>query len=729
MKKMSKLKKAISWLCLVILLLCMTACNSKTEDKASQEAQTVDNKEKEAARGRYVEHELQLPDGFEQESILYATQGKDGIEAFAYNAQGVLYHLSYLNGSWEQRECPWYQQLQVRNESLSSVILGDDGNYYVVSMLCNDKTGISTLVYCVSGETLIPVDLDFFDGNSESYPIILKLGVLKDGTFLYTDGSDFYIRSTENKELYYGEGCNDFFIHGDEILLKNQSGQCIDRMDTTGKRIQSYPVEFGIEDCIVGSYEDDIYIFSSKGGLYCCNRQGTLWQNLIDTSILTMPNVDPVALYAKQNGAYLDYQLVTTDQQRGFHLLSYEYDETMLATPSEEFTIYSLKENPTIRQAISAYKTAHPEIGIQYITSEESTSLSDTVRALNTELLAGNGADLLLLDGLPEQTYREKGILADITDLVEEHLNAGKLLKNVVEPFCVQEHYYSVPVKVMVPMVYGDQSVIESMDSLDSLCAYLKSHSREDVFDLDKNAIPETFLKLYYNEIVDAATKQVKAHALEQYAWLVQELIHRAEKCNTEAETDGETAEINDLGYGFGIYMGEKGDSSTRIAQLKEENLIAVPYYAQTKEGMQCENYHQILIPSSVVGINASSSHKEVVKDFVRTLLGDEVQSVANQDGFSLNPEVIEKNFVYDRFKDMGVVLSMGDSMAFFEPVTEEQLGAFKMILTTSEKTYSCDAVVFQMIVSGVSKYLEGRLEIGQFAQEMENQITTYLAE
>ena len=44
----------------------------------------------------------------------------------------------------------------------------------------------------------------------------------------------------------------------------------------------------------------------------------------------------------------------------------------------------------------------------------------DDIRTLNTELLGGNGADVLLLDGLSAESYIEKGILADLTDLADE---------------------------------------------------------------------------------------------------------------------------------------------------------------------------------------------------------------------------------------------------------------------------------------------------------------------
>ena len=58
---------------------------------------------------------------------------------------------------------------------------------------------------------------------------------------------------------------------------------------------------------------------------------------------------------------------------------------------------------------------------------------SDDIRTLNTELLSGNGADVLLLDGLPTQSYIDKGILEDITDLSEELMSSGEYLESMMK--------------------------------------------------------------------------------------------------------------------------------------------------------------------------------------------------------------------------------------------------------------------------------------------------------
>ena len=65
-----------------------------------------------------------------------------------------------------------------------------------------------------------------------------------------------------------------------------------------------------------------------------------------------------------------------------------------------------------MRQAASMFQLAHPDVRVELIdgqTEAGSTTVSDTIRALNTELLSGNGADVLVLDGLPADAYIEKG--------------------------------------------------------------------------------------------------------------------------------------------------------------------------------------------------------------------------------------------------------------------------------------------------------------------------------
>ena len=56
---------------------------------------------------------------------------------------------------------------------------------------------------------------------------------------------------------------------------------------------------------------------------------------------------------------------------------------------------------------------------------------SDDIRSLNTERLNGEGADVLILDRLPVDSYIEKGVLMDISGLRDELVKDSGMLENI----------------------------------------------------------------------------------------------------------------------------------------------------------------------------------------------------------------------------------------------------------------------------------------------------------
>ena len=59
----------------------------------------------------------------------------------------------------------------------------------------------------------------------------------------------------------------------------------------------------------------------------------------------------------------------------------------------------------------------------------------DAIRTLNTELLSGNGPDVLVLDGLPVENYIGQGMLLDLSSAVQPMLDPGAVLPNIASSF------------------------------------------------------------------------------------------------------------------------------------------------------------------------------------------------------------------------------------------------------------------------------------------------------
>ena len=76
------------------------------------------------------------------------------------------------------------------------------------------------------------------------------------------------------------------------------------------------------------------------------------------------------------------------------------------------------------------FQKKYPDI---YLTLEtgmsgnDGVTRTDALKTLNTEIMAGKGPDILILDGISSETYAEQGMLEDLSGILKE---AG-LLDNI----------------------------------------------------------------------------------------------------------------------------------------------------------------------------------------------------------------------------------------------------------------------------------------------------------
>lgn len=73
---------------------------------------------------------------------------------------------------------------------------------------------------------------------------------------------------------------------------------------------------------------------------------------------------------------------------------------------------------------------------------------------------------MLILDGMPIDSYIEKGILADISDVVDEIDTQDGILPNIKEGSKKDGKIYAMPVRFLIEIVEGDSSAVGSGSSL-----------------------------------------------------------------------------------------------------------------------------------------------------------------------------------------------------------------------------------------------------------------------
>lgn len=66
--------------------------------------------------------------------------------------------------------------------------------------------------------------------------------------------------------------------------------------------------------------------------------------------------------------------------------------------------LYTLKDNDQLWQSAKLFEEKFPEYQVVIdvgVSEEDGKTVSDAIRSLNTEIMAGNGPDIILMDGLP----------------------------------------------------------------------------------------------------------------------------------------------------------------------------------------------------------------------------------------------------------------------------------------------------------------------------------------
>ena len=78
-------------------------------------------------------------------------------------------------------------------------------------------------------------------------------------------------------------------------------------------------------------------------------------------------------------------------------LLKYSWSEDTPSKPSKELKLYSLRDNTDIRQAISLFQKENADYYINFqtgISGEDGTTVSDALKTLNADIMAGKGPDI-----------------------------------------------------------------------------------------------------------------------------------------------------------------------------------------------------------------------------------------------------------------------------------------------------------------------------------------------
>lgn len=397
--------------------------------------------------------------------------------------------------------------------------------------------------------------------------------------------------------------------------------------------------------------------------------------------------------------------------------------------------IYSLKENSMIRSSLAFFRREHTDISINYTvgyTGEDGFSVSDAIRKLNTEIMADEGPDIIVLDNLPVEEYISKGVLEPVTDIVNE--KKDEIFFNMIEGYNKESEIFCVPTTFRIPVIIRNSEVVSAESSKAVIDQMEQQESpvltRQDfpyaamymfvTSDMvEKDGMNEEKLTAYYNDLL----------RLKEMGNVTDKIVGESDYSMNQTVDIfpyGESDVTSDIYFGeakAGVGQIAYADSYIKLNSARKQADIQFDYL--NKSG---GNYY---IPTEVLGINSRSSYKDAAKEFLSLYLTEEVQNT-NTMGFSINRNSMRNSAaVTDSPQYYSTIYKNLEDTSGLDLYTlsTDEFNELLQFVELADTPVRVDAVVTETVMGQADKILYEGLDVQTAVQTVCDKINLYLKE
>lgn len=618
------------------------------------------------------------------------------------------------------------------------------------------------------------------EGTAFSMPIqdmsnnLIKVKYSDDGKIFGSDCNGKILQinpQTGEIEQDFGSEVQSFGIAGKTLIATDYSGNTSLYDTVTGEPVQQDEVlaealkgklsemnfvTFGSEQVLflTGDEENSLYYCDSTG-LYRHIWGGSVQELLIDGAMnsLGTPGCELNAMVSLENNAFL-IALVQSDGN--VKLLKYTYSKDIPSRPSKELKIYSLYDNAEVRQAISMFQKANSDYYVSMetgITGEDGVTVSDALKTLNTDIMAGKGPDILIMDGMSIQSYREKGLLSDLSDVLDVLEKGDGCFENIARTYADDGTVFAIPSRFTIPVIQADADTMDTVSDLKHFTDRVEQLRKEDaqVAGIVKSDNPETLAEKLYQSYSPAIQKEDKTLDEEKVREFYTQLLRIYETGSYDYE-DQTAVSYNVIGMGgnvgsqfSGISEGVMELLGGKALKVNVGNMGSIMDYCQVLAvnsklekmdfGLMQLAGKKVYCPSAILGINSKSSKTEDAKKFVSYVLGKEVQSLNQGSGFPINKAAFDASTVDQSNGE--IMMSLVNSDIFTGEMVELDIywpkaSAFDRLkeqIESLDTSMLTDDIIWSAVKEQAVKCLEGESSVDDAVNTLIRKVNLYLAE
>lgn len=754
----------------MVMLLCILVFGGCSRDRAGEmDAQSgdgassnVEESGKGEAAGRFVESEVALPDGMKDLFGLRRLED-DSMEAVAQDSSNTWWILRSRNKG-EDWKCVEVQGKL--DDFMPGIAIAPDGR---VSFLGYAKSGT---VNGVTADTKGKTKKFSFDLPGQDTEKQLRQGVYDSQGKLYildhagavyrvnpqkgtcerafdTDGAAVNYISLAGRYLFavHDEGIFLYDTQKEEVI----AGQgVLDDLIKKDAGLSATDTDHGIPMVFAEGDGEDRILYANQKGIFHFTIGGSVAEELADASLTSLGG-GSLQFYdmAVWGGNEIVFALNTGED--GDKILRYSYDADAAAAPKQEITVYALEEHAFLRRAVTIFQKKYPDIHVNLeigTSGEDGVTWKDALSVLNTNILAGKGPDVLILDGMPVDRYIEKGALADISDVVSEVEQKDGIFTNIKDAQMCDGKLYCMPARFVIPLAEGDRNVTKSGGSLADLAqeAVRRKKTVEGAVIPKKGTM--TLLRDFFH--ADSAAWVTEDGSIDREA--LTEYLECAKKIYDVDSHSKKDDYMNDAAANEVLKTGERlgtlsasgllsGECSMDFGMMAgiSDFQVMVSTWKQTKADYCLLNSDKVRswIPYLQVGV-VTGDHTETAKSFVKELLGETVENQM-QNGFPVNKaayrKICETKMDDPAVKDKaGLMLSGsdgdGDTYSFsYVNLTQKQVDGLTELIEGLERPALTDRVIQEIVLEQGDKYLLGEQGLEDAVDAILKKVNLYLSE
>ena len=735
------------------------------------------NEPEPVAMGRYVEDVTDLSDrvsGYCSSLFRLA----DGTLIITDSSMPFL--VSKDNGeTWEEEKSGWWSRLNAEDHYITGSAIGadrtsvviysdeDEAGEYTHSCLLIKPDGTEIPVEnSVGGERLYPITAAVAENGRAFISVLGNDNIYE----IQEDGSCELFLTVQNgaPQLMQFQGnllIMDGSIYTAPLLYDIEKGEYVEdealasfvKEDYKGGN--QFNIDNGYEMFFFPGEEDILYIAGAKG-LHRHVIGGSAMEQVIDGNLSTFGNPAHriLSVVLLENNEFL----ALFDDSK---LVRFTYDPDTPTVPNERLKVYSLKESSTIQQAISLYQMANPEVLVQYevgMGQDNSITREDALKSLNTKIMAGEGPDVLILDGMPIASYIEKGLLADMTSMLTGLNGEEELFGNIVNAMKMDNGIYAMPCEIEIPVIAAKKEYLSGMKDLEGIADTIETLRKKNP---EKNLISicseKGVLRFFGMVCVPAWTdadgslnKEAVTEFLTQSKRIydaqmdgLPDKIADSYKQGNESwlQYFGETREdsiylrsgINSMDYVGSYEQVIKGTVSGLWSYCDLISANRVAGFEDCEWSVMNGQSSNIFCAETLLGINAASPYTAQAEEFIKLCLSREnqinllsglpVNKAALAEICIANSADIGENGEYGYMSSSNEDGERVDYVSYWPD--ESQAERLRRCVELADTPYIEDAVIERAVYEEGVIYLQGRESLEEAVDNIYKKVAIYMAE